>query len=332
MSIAWAPYFVIFTNMSSQTDKPEQTNLFSVYWELKVLLYLGVLLLSSGLGILIYKNIDTIGHEIIIGLVFALSAGCFYYCFKHGLPFSKLHIKTEGPLFDYVLLLGCLSFLTVIGYLQAEYTLFGNNYRLSTFIPMVVLFFMAYRFDHLGVLSMAITNLGIWLGVTVISFNFFSSKEGSTYGISVEMGTLSYTYLALGLLLIGLGQLSAKFDFKKHFRFTYQHFGVHMAFIALLSGYFSHFDDAIGMLWPLALFVLASLLYFDALKHRSFYFILLVCLYTYVALSALVLKAFSNLKGDGLLYMALLYFIVSAFVLIRILINLNKKIKGYDHL
>ncbi|MES2829111.1 MAG: DUF2157 domain-containing protein [Bacteroidota bacterium] len=318
--------------MSSQTDKPDQTILFSVYWELKVLLYLGVLLLSSGLGILIYKNIDTIGHQVIIGLVFALSAGCFYYCFKHGLPFSKQHVKTEGPLFDYSLLLGCLSFLTVIGYLQTEYTLFGNNYRLSTFIPMVVLFFMAYRFDHLGVLSMAITNLGIWLGVTATTFNFFTSSGYESRAVIFREDTLLYVYLGLGLLLIGLGYLSDRLDIKKHFRFTYQHFGVHMAFIALLSGYFSHFDDATGLLWPLALFTLATLLYFDALRHRSFYFILLVCIYGYVAFSAMILKAFSKLQGDGLLYIAFLYFIISAFVLIKVLIAINRKIKGNDHL
>ena len=32
------------------------TGLLSVHWELKTLLYLGVLLLSSGLGILVYKK------------------------------------------------------------------------------------------------------------------------------------------------------------------------------------------------------------------------------------------------------------------------------------
>ncbi|WP_457287143.1 DUF2157 domain-containing protein [Pedobacter sp. UYP24] len=318
--------------MSSQTDKPGQPALFSLYWELKVLLYLGVLLLSSGLGILIYNHIDTIGHQAIIGLIFALSAGCFYYCFLHGAPFSKLRVKTEGPLFDYVLLLGCLSFLTFVGYLQTEYAVFGNSYRLAIFIPMLVFFFMAYRFDHLGVLSMAITNLGIWFGVTVTSLNWFMGKDGGGYGVSLEIGKLNYIYLGLGLLLIGLGYFSARFDFKKHFRFTYQHFGVHMAFIALLSGYFAHFDEGIAILWPLAVFALASFLYFDALKHRSFYFIILAFLYSYVALSALILKAFSNLRGDGLLFMGFFYFIVSAFLLIRILIGINRKIKSDDHL
>ena len=35
---------------------------FSLHWELKTLLYLGVILLNLGLGFLIYENIDSIGH------------------------------------------------------------------------------------------------------------------------------------------------------------------------------------------------------------------------------------------------------------------------------
>lgn len=56
--------------------------LFSLHWELKTILYLGVLLLSSGIGILIYKNIDGIGHTAILLFIGLICAGSFYYCFK----------------------------------------------------------------------------------------------------------------------------------------------------------------------------------------------------------------------------------------------------------
>jgi len=44
-----------------ETGKP-----FSLHWELKTLLYLGVLLLNLGLGYLIYDNIDNIGHNAVM--------------------------------------------------------------------------------------------------------------------------------------------------------------------------------------------------------------------------------------------------------------------------
>ncbi|WP_449435707.1 hypothetical protein [Pedobacter steynii] len=76
-------------NMSGNT-------LFSLHWEIKTLLYLGVMLLSSGLGILIYKNIDTIGHQVILLIIAAISAGCFFYCFKNKKPFSKELVKSPN--------------------------------------------------------------------------------------------------------------------------------------------------------------------------------------------------------------------------------------------
>ena len=107
--------------------------LFSIHYELKTLLYLGVLLLSSGLGILIYKNIDTIGHQVVIGLIMLVSAGCFTYCLKRKRPFSPLKVEAPNPFFDYILLLGCLTFVTLVGYTQVQYTLFGERYGLAFF-------------------------------------------------------------------------------------------------------------------------------------------------------------------------------------------------------
>ncbi len=62
--------------------------LFSVHWEIKTILYLGVLLLTGGLGILVYKNIDSIGHQAIFTFILLISAGSFYYCVYKRQPFS----------------------------------------------------------------------------------------------------------------------------------------------------------------------------------------------------------------------------------------------------
>jgi len=56
--------------------------LFSLHWELTTILYLGVLLLTGGLSVLVYKNIDTIGHQAILLFIALTCAGCFIYCFK----------------------------------------------------------------------------------------------------------------------------------------------------------------------------------------------------------------------------------------------------------
>lgn len=298
--------------------------LFSVHWELKTILYLGVMLLSSGLGILIYKNIDTIGHQVILMIIAAISGGCFYYCFKQKKPFSKDLVKSPGSLFDYILLLGCLSFLSFIGYIQAQYGIFGQSYQLATLIPMLVLFYIAYDYDHLGILSLAITNLALWLGVTVTPFALLQHND-------FDSRSVTFTYLGLGLLLIGAAHLSEKLEIKKHFRFTYLHFGIHMAFIALLAGYFVNYDNNLSFVWLVTLFVLSFYCFNDALKHKSFYFVVLVVLYSYIALCSLVVRILIHTDEAGF-YLAFMYFIISGIGLILLLINLNRKIKHHDRL
>ena len=53
--------------------------LISMNWDLRTILYTGITLLTSGLGIIIYKNIDSIGHTAILLFIAAITAGCFYY-------------------------------------------------------------------------------------------------------------------------------------------------------------------------------------------------------------------------------------------------------------
>ncbi|MCX2452984.1 DUF2157 domain-containing protein [Pedobacter sp. PLR] len=307
-------------SFEKMTEK-QRSPLFSLHWELKTLLYLGVMMLSCGSGILIYKNIDTIGHQAILAFIAAICGGCFYYCFRNKKPFSRELIKAPDVLFDYLLLLGCLSFLTFTGYLQYQYQVFGTHYGMATFIPMVVLFYVAYEFDHLGVLSMAIANLAVWMGVSVTPNRLLSNAN-------FDNQTLIYTYLLLGLILLLAGFFSERFSFKKHFRFSYFHFGIHISFIALVFAYFNNYDSGMAIIWLLILFALAFYLYLDALHHKSFYFMLLVILYSYAAVSILVFRSLDGMSNMGGLYLLCLYFIISAAALILRIIRLNKQIKA----
>ena len=299
----------------------EKAGLFSVHWEIKTLLYIGVLLLTAGLGILVYKNIDTIGHQFVLLFIALLVLGSFTYCFKYALPFDRAKVKAPNTAFDYVLLLGTISFLTFTAYLQYQYQVFGSNYGLATFIPMVLLFLTAYYFDHLGVLSMAIANLALWMGVSV------TPKE-LLHNYDFDSEHIIYTYLLLGVLLLVLAFVSQKFDLKAHFKFSYQHYGLHVSFIALLAGYFHFYNSIFAMFWILGLAGLALIFYADAYRSRSFYFLLLVILYSYIALSSLAIRMVTQVENVGGLYLAFLYFLGSGAGLIVLLINLNRKLKS----
>ncbi len=301
----------------------ERERLFSLHWELKTLLYLGVTLLSGGLAVLVYKNIDTIGHQAILAFIAGVCTGCFYYCWRKSAPFSTNKVQAPNPYFDYLLLLGCLTMITFIAYLQYAYTVFGNRYGLATFIPLVILFISAYYFDHLGVLSLAVTNLAAWMGIAVTPLRILNENR-------FEDLNLIYTGLALGIFLLVLVLISEKRNIKKHFAFTYCHFAIHILFISGLAGMFMHETFLFG--WFGLLLLIAYLIYRQAIKMHSFYFLLLICLYLYIALGYLVMTILDKTGGVDLIYFGLMYFILSAIGLVRLLILINHKMKVDDSL
>lgn len=297
--------------------------LFSLYWELKIALYLGVLLVSCGLGILVYKNIDTIGHQVILFFIAAVCAGCFLYCFKKKISYSNARVLSPDPYFDYILLLGCLTFITFTGYLQFQYNVFGTRYGLASFIPMLVMFFTAYYFDHLGVLGIAITMLAAWAGIAVTPTRILQNNDFNSE-------TIILTGILLGVALIAAGYFSVKRKIKPHFEFTYSNFGAHALFISTLAAMF-HFDT-LYFLWLLVLAGICYLFYRKAVAERSFYYLLILSLYFYIGLGyCMVRLVFEAASMDiGGIYLICLYFIGSAIGLIFFLINMNKKFKTDD--
>ena len=312
---------LICDDSAARLEQQERQPLFSVHWEVKTLLYIGIVLLTSGLGLLVYKNIDSIGHGVILALLGLLCAGCFAYCFKHKKPFSRAKTDTPDTFFDYVLLLGTLSLLIFLVYLQYQYNVFGHRYGLAAFIPMVLLFYIAYDFDHIAILNMAIVNFGLWLGITVTPQHLL---DAGNFGSQ----SLILTYLSFGLCMLAVAWGTHHYVVKRHFAFTYQHYGVHIGFIALLAGYLYNYNEGGAILWMLGIALLSGAIIYDAYKFRKFYFFLLSVLYTYLAVSCLVVRLCINSAFDeGGIIMLFIYFIISGILLIRWLIHMHHQFK-----
>lgn len=300
-----------------------KSGLFSVHWELKTILYLGILLLTGGLGILIYKNIETIGHQVILAVIGLLCIGCFVYCERNKLPFSTDKVTAPNQFFDYILLLGCITLITFLTYLQVQYAAFGDKYGLATFIPMVILFFCSYYFDHLGVLSMAIVNLAAWMGIAITPLSILKANEFAD-------AEIIFAGLLLGVALNIMADISRHKKIKAHFYFTYANFGMNILFIACLAGMF-HFED-LYMLWLLPL--AGGIIYFyrKALADASFYFMLMLTLYGYVGISYVVLRLMLFDLEVGGIYFLFMYFIGSGIGMILFLSKMNKKLKSNDRI
>jgi len=291
--------------------------LFSVGFELRTLLYAGIVLLSSGLGVLVYKNIDTIGHLAIILFIAAVSSVCLGYCYMKRQPYSNEKVVSEKTLNDYILLLGCLTFVTFTGYLQYQYAVFGTYNSISMLLPAILFFALAYLFDHIGVLSMAITCLAAFVGITITPTELLQKNDFSSEYII-------FSGLALGALLIAAATILSNRNIKKHFKFSYFNFSTHLLFVSCLAGMFC-LDT--WLLFVLLLSLLVGFSLWHANKDRSFYFLLFAVLYGYIGLTYLVFRGLFKIDNSLSLSLGYLYVIGSSIGVIFFLISTGKKYK-----
>ncbi len=251
---------------------------FSLHWELRSVLYIGILLLSSGLGLLIYENYDSIGHLTILGGISVLCAGAFAYAVRVRPPWSPGLVQSASPFGDYALVLGCLLFLSLIGYAQYKYTVFGSRYGLVTFIPAVLFLALAYRFDHRGVLGMGLTALMAWVGVTVRPLDLYIKTNFFDEGVI-------YSALVLSGLVLGAAWLLQRRGIKPHFTFTYLLVVGNLLLVALLAGLF----NLEPMRFVFAVLLMGACALFDwyARQEQSLLFGLMAAVYGFIGLSYL---------------------------------------------
>ncbi|SDM76010.1 DUF2157 domain-containing protein [Pedobacter antarcticus] len=297
----------------------QEKPVFSLHREIRMILYAGILMLSTGLGILIYQNLDSIGHQVILALITAITAGCFWYTFKNQSPYQQEKQNSTNVAADYILLFGCVSLLSLLAYLQFQYDFFGTRYGLATFIPTVILFFMAYRFDHQGVLGMAITNLALWMGVSISPQVLFGLTR-------INESPLIWTYVSLALLLITAAYLSEWFRIKPHFKFIYLHFGSHILHLSMLTAWFAY-SGSYNWIYLLLTIFSAALLYKNGKREQSFYLILIQLFYAYIAASILYMDSLKWIHLSSDPYLFILWFIISPVLLARHIYQLHKKLK-----
>jgi hypothetical protein len=146
---------------SSSKSKATGQELFFSHNELKLFLYLAVLSLQPE-SILIYQNIDTIGHVAILTILLILTLFVIILALRIQ-GFRREETSFENPIYDYLILAAILLTCIFIGYLQFQYTTFGTHYGLATLIPTVIGLFCAYYFDNKSILSIAITGLAAYM-------------------------------------------------------------------------------------------------------------------------------------------------------------------------
>src|ERR1700729_4583898 len=140
---------------------------FSLSLELNLLLYAGVLAFVAGLGWTISTWSQQLGDVLVLTILSIILTASFWYCFFRAPAWSAAETAAPTPIFDYVLYLGSLVWCVELAYLENRFHVLSGQWDLYLLATALLFFFLAYRFDNRFVLSLALSSLAGWFGLTI---------------------------------------------------------------------------------------------------------------------------------------------------------------------
>jgi hypothetical protein len=277
---------------------------FSVFLELNVLLYAGVLSFVAGLGWTVSTWSQQLGDVLVLTVLSTILATCFWYCFSRAPAWSPAETPAPSPIFDYVLYLGSLIWSLELAYLENRFHVLSGQLDLYLLATAGLYFFLAYRFDNRFVLSLALSSLAGWFGLTI---SHWSAHQDAAYR----------RYALLYCLLVGVGgTILQRRGLKPHFFGTYLNIVANVLFWALLSGVFN--QQGYGV-WLLGLLLACGACLAWGVARRQFAFVAYAAIYGYVGVSSLFVREVND--NTALLG----YFVVSGVAMLVVLVQIGRR-------
>lgn len=295
---AWRQAGVITAAQHDSLAALARHDRFSVYVEISALLYIGVLSTVAGVVWTFRDYVNNLGHAAILSIFAALIAAAMYYCFSRGGPYSNGEVEPPSLVFDFVLYFGCLTFSAMLAYLEVQMGVF-RGWETHLVLASIVFGGLAYRFDNRFVLSLALSTLAAYSGLTLDLFD------------TIDTDRLRFYAMGYGLVVAGIGFGLYWLGIKRHFLDVYLHVGANAFLVATVSGV----PSANGWLYLALLLPLAGALMYLGVRFERFAFVAYGTLYGYAGLSAKFLDAL----GSPILSLAYLV-ITGSFVVIALVV------------
>jgi hypothetical protein len=306
----------IFTRLDRWKERdvisPEQHTLltglahgepFSLFVELNILLYAGILSFVAGLGWTVSTWSQQLGDVPVLTALSAILAASLWYCFSRAPLWSAGETPSPNLVFDYVLYLGSLTWSIELAYIEKRFHMLSGQWDLYLLVTAGLFFVLAYRFDNRFVLSLALSSLAGWFGFTL--------SQWPVHYTAYRQCAILYS-----LMVGGGGAILRHRGLKPHFFSTYLNIAANVLFWALLSGVFSRDGDSVWLLC-LLIFCGASLAW--GLVRRQFSFVAYACVYGYVGISAIVIRDINS--GTAILS----YFFVTGVAMLVILVQIARR-------
>ena len=277
---------------------------FSLFLELNILLYAGILSFVAGLGWTVTTWSQQLGDVLVLSVLSIMLAASFWYCFSRAPAWSPGETSSPSLIFDYVLYLGSLIWSVELAYLEERFHILSGQWDLYLLATAALFFFLAYRFDNRFVLSLALSSLAGWFGLTISRWPSSQVAEYRQYAILYS------------LTVAGAGAALQRRGLKPHFFSTYLNIAANVLFLALLSGVFNRQGYIV---WFLALLAACGASLAWGLSRRQFSFVAYAAVYGYVGLSSILIR---DIRGDTAV---LSYFVVTGIAMLVLLILIARR-------
>jgi hypothetical protein len=296
----------------------QKRGLFSVRNELLFLIYISILLFTTGIGIVIYDNIDTIGHSILLILLAIATGVCFYFCYKKAKGFSKEEVVFDNPLYDYLVLFTAILSCTLIGYFQYNLNFQNSNYSVATLISGVVSIGMAYYFDNKSVLVIGITALASFVG---LSLNIMTVLENDVF----DDNSLIIAGLFFGAFLLVWQLFSEKKAIKIHFSFVILTFALHLLALSCFAG---NFQETYWFVYWLILGLVLYYFYKKSFEYKAVSLYVFTLIYGYFGINILIFRILDAIDFNQIFELLTIltpfYVICSIILFIKMIKNFKK--------
>ena len=304
LEATWKEQGAISTEQQAHLASLSRGDPFSLSLELNFLLYAGVLAFVAGLGWTISTWSRQLGDVLVLTILSTILATCFWYCFSRAPAWSAAETAAPTSIFAYVLYLGCLVWCLELAYLENRFHVLSGQWDLYLLATALLFFFLAYRFDNRFVLSLALSSLAGWFGLTI---SHWPSHQDAAYR----------QYAVLYSLLVGTGgAILQRLKLKPHFFGTYLNIATNVLFWAILSGVFEREGNG---LWIVFLLIACGSSLAWGLKGRQFAFVAYAAVYGYVGVSYMLLRNTSDAA------FGLAYFVFTATAMLVMLVQIARR-------
>lgn len=284
--------------------------LVSVYRELRLLLYAGIVVAMAGVGLLVKENFERLGPFAVATALAVAAASCLAWVARRSPAFSWHEAATPHLGFEYLLLLGVLLAGADLAYVEAQFTPLGAAWPWHLLIVSAASAALAVRYDSRIVFSLALSTFAAWRGVSVVLL------EKAFWSGSDPASSLRWNAIGCGAAFLVLGAVLVSLDRKAHFEPVAVHGGWILVLGALASGLGG---DTAGL--DVCLLLAGSGVAAYAFRRARFSLFVLGVLAAYVALSALFLRLDPGLTGGSL------WFALTSLVVLGGLLRVHRTLR-----